>query len=150
MDKAASQHKWSAAHKDRVRSLLTADYMSSESSAEESDGGSILRVKKVVWLKKKYRDAFHAIDKAYYCSHKHSRDKLKRRVYDGDTTRSQPLHVPRFAIKSEFRTENSADDLNDSSLSISESASPGVSSDLLSDHESSPLDLNDISSNSEQ
>lgn len=130
--------------------------MSSESSAEESDhdqsgavgGRSFLRVKKVVWLKKKYRDAFHAIDKAYYCSHKQLRDKPKRRVYDSNSSQSQPLHAPRFAIKSEFRIENSTDDPNDSSLSISESASHVDSSDLSD--VASPVDLNDSSSNSEQ
>ena len=104
LDQAAQQQNWSSTHKDRVRLVLTADYMSSESSAEESDcdesgtivSGSFMRVKKIIWLKNKYRDSFHAIDKAYYSSHKRSRDKLKRRVQHGSSTRSQPLNAPRL------------------------------------------------------
>ena len=85
LDTAASEHKWSALHKQRVRKLLTTDYMSSESSDEDeadtdSIGRSVLKVKKLIWLKKKYRNAFHQIDTAYYYSHKKSKDKLKHRV----------------------------------------------------------------------
>lgn len=59
-------------HKERVQKLLSTEYMSSQSSAEESgaeDGtatGSFLRVKRIAWIKK-YRDAFHMIDKGILC-----------------------------------------------------------------------------------
>ena len=52
-----------------------------DSDQDESGTGSLLRVKKV---KKKYRDSFHPIDKAYYSSHKQSKDK------DGYSNRQQP------------------------------------------------------------
>ena len=156
LDQAAQQQNWSSTHKDRVRLVLTADYMSSESSAEESDcdesgtivSGSFMRVKKIIWLKKKYRDSFHAIDKAYYSSHKRSRDKLKRRIQHGSSTRSQPLNAPRFAIKSEFRIqggENSAEDLNDSSSVDLNNSSLSIAN---SESAFSPVDLNDFISES--
>lgn len=100
--------------------LLSVDYMSSESSDEEPiDTDStltrpVLKVKKLVWLKKKYRDAFHQIDSAYYQSHKRSRDKLKCRVQGNNSTRSQPPDPPKFAIKSEFQKETGQDLLNTS------------------------------------
>ena len=60
LDQAAGEQGWSATHKSRLCLLLTPDYMSSESSAEESDhdesgtvvSGSYLRVNKLLWLKK--------------------------------------------------------------------------------------------------
>ena len=84
--------------------------MSSESSDEDDiDAGSIsrsvLKIKKLVWLKKKYRNAFHQIDAAYYNSHKKSKDKLKQRVPGSDSIRQQPMDAPKFAIKSEFRRD---------------------------------------------
>lgn len=85
--------------------------MSSESSDEEIVSADttltkpVLKVKKLAWLKKKYRDAFHQIDSAYYQSHKRSRDKLKCRVPGSNSTRVQPPNPPKFAIKSEFRRE---------------------------------------------
>ena len=92
--------------------LLSVDYMSSESSDEETVSADstlttrpVLKVKKLVWLKKKYRDAFHQIDTAYYQSHKRSRDKLKCRVPGSNSTRLQPPNPPKFAIKSEFRRD---------------------------------------------
>ena len=111
LDTAASEHKWSAIHKQRVRKLLTTDYMSSESSDEddanaESIGRSVLKVKKLVWLKKKYRNAFHQIDTVYYNSNKKSKDKLKHCVPGPDSTRQLPVDAPTFAIKSEYRQSN--------------------------------------------
>lgn len=124
--------------------LLTADYMSSESSAEDSDQdqdgtvltGSFLRVKRVKWLKKKFRDSFHAIDKAYYSSHKQSKDKLKRRVYNGFSNRQQPLNAPKFAIRSEFRRDSEplSDEISNNSLS-----SPSHSHSAVSDDHESPV-----------
>ena len=97
-------------HKQRLQKLMQIEYMSSESSGEESDeenvGGikrSVIVVKKIVWLRKKYRDAFHQIDSAYYNKHKRSRDKLKKHVYRGESSRSQPDNDLKFAVKSEFR-----------------------------------------------
>ena len=78
LDEAARVHKWSSLHKQRVKTLLQCDYMSSESSADESGDeaikSSILRVKKIVRLKKKYRDAFHQIDITYYIMHIRSQE----------------------------------------------------------------------------
>lgn len=48
-------------------------------------------------------DAFHLIDSTYYNTHRRSRDKLKKRVNGGDSSRSQPQNAPKFAVKSEFR-----------------------------------------------
>ena len=81
--------------------------MSSESSAEddtdaESIGRSVLKVMKLIWLKKKYRNAFHQIDTAYYNSHKKSKDKLKHCVPGPDSVHQLPVDVPKFAIKSEY------------------------------------------------
>ena len=114
---------------------MSMDYMSSESSAEESEsteGGtitlkrSVLKVKRLPWLRKKFRDAFHMIDVEYYNSHKKSRDKLKQRVHGGNSARLPPQDAPKFAVKSEYRTEDlepqSTDEIN-SSFS-SESSSP--------------------------
>ena len=79
--------------------------MSSESSGDESyDEGDITRcaliVKKIPWLKKKYRDAFHQIDKAYYSTHKKSQDKLKPRIPGGNSKRKLHDDTPTFAMKS--------------------------------------------------
>ena len=90
LDSAAQTNGWSDMYKNRLQKLLSVDYMSSESSADESETEGVtvarlfLRVKRIPWLKKKYRDTFHAIDKAYYATHKRLRDKLKRRVQDGN------------------------------------------------------------------
>ena len=132
LDTAASEHKWSALHKQRVRKLLTTDYMSSESSDEddtdaESIGRSVLKVKKLIWLKKKYRNALHQIDTAYYNSHKKSKDKLKHRVPGPDSVRQLPVDAPKFAIKSEYRRDTQESDLNSS---ISDPTSPIQESDL--------------------
>ena len=105
--------------------LLTIDFMSSESSADESENEdesvrrSVLRVKKIAWLKKKYRDAFHQIDKSYYAAHKKSRDKLKRRIPGGNSQRQPHDDTPKSAIKAEFRGphQESGGDLTDSELS---------------------------------
>lgn len=109
--------------------------MSSESSEEENDedspttmGKAVLKVKKLVWLKKKYRDSLHQIDSVYYKGHKKSRDKLKARVPGGNSTRSMPEDAPKFAIKSEYRSDPSSPP--DSELNSS-----------LSEHESSPTEL---------
>lgn len=105
---------WSTLHKERVKKLLSnaMDYMSSESSDEEAVDAAdstltrpVLKVKKLVWLKKKYRDAFHQIDSAYYLTHKRSRDKLKCRVPGSNSTRLQPPKPLKFAIKTEFRRD---------------------------------------------
>ena len=85
--------------------------MSSESSAEEYDGDThvktpVLKVKKINWLKKKYRQAFRQIDSTYYNSHKKSRDKLKKRIPGGNSARPQPTDVPKFAVKSEYYKED--------------------------------------------
>ena len=60
----------------QMERLMKIEYMSSESSAEESDEEgvghgkrSVMTVKKLVWLKKKYRDAFDLIDSTYYNTH---------------------------------------------------------------------------------
>ena len=144
MDSAAQVNGWSDAYKERMQKLLSVDYMSSESSAEESEtegdtvARSFLRVKRIPWLKRKYRDAFHAIDKVYYATHRRSRDKLKRRVQSGNSTRPLPDDAPRFSLKMGFHscevgTEQGQEmDLNDSSLS-----------------ESSPVDINDSSQSQE-
>ena len=102
--------------------------MSSESSSEESDGDSnsirrpVMKVKKIVWLKRKYRDAFHQIDSTYYGSHKKSRDKLKKRVQGGSSSRPQPPNCPQYAVKPEFRNSENPDEgttpLNDSTASF--------------------------------
>lgn len=104
--------------------------MSSESSAEESLSEeddhlvlkrSVMKVKKIVWLKKKYRDGFHQIDTAYYGAHKKSRDKLKKRVQGRNSSRPQPSNCPRFAVKSEFR--NPDDGSPSVELNLNDSAS---------------------------
>ena len=72
-DDAAKLKNWSAQHRERMKMLLNSnstEYMSSEySSEEETDDAvgsrSILKVKKIVWLKKKYRDGLHHVDSAY-------------------------------------------------------------------------------------
>ena len=73
LNEASMKHGWSTSYKERINTLLTTDYMSSESSAEESGDDNInrssLRVKRLQWLKKKYRDDFHHIDAVYYNSH---------------------------------------------------------------------------------
>ena len=133
LDTAASEHTWSATHK-RVRKLLTTDYMSSESSDEEdteSGGRSVLKVKKLLWLKKKYRNAFHQIDTAYYNSHKKSKDKLKHRVSGTDSIRQPPEDAPRFAIKSEYHRDNQESDPgHNSSISDPTSQDPQLNSSL--------------------
>ena len=104
LDGAAQMNGWSDAYKEKMQKLLSVDYMSSESSAKESEteGGTVarsfLRVKRIPWLKKKYREAFHAIDKAYYSTHRRSRDKLKRRVQSGNSTCSLSDDTPRFSF----------------------------------------------------
>ena len=125
LDTTASEHKWSALHKQRVRKLLTTDYMSSESSDEddtnaESISRSVLKVKKLVWLKKKYRNAFHQIDTVYYNNNKKSKYKLKHRVSGPDSTRQLPMDAPMFAIKSEYRQSDPG--LNSSITSTQETA----------------------------
>lgn len=132
---------WSALHKQRISKLLTTEYMSSESSEEENDedcptsiGKAVLKVKKLVWLKKKYRDALHQIDSVYYKGHKKSRDKLKTRIPGSNSNRQMPEDAPRFAIKSEYRSEPSSPP--DSELN----SSPPPDSELnssLSEHETS-------------
>lgn len=110
LDETSRLHNWNAQHKDRIRRLLSVDYMSSESSGEESDDDPVtayrrpvLKVKKLVWLR---RNSFHQIDCAFYDSHKSSRDKLKRRVQGSNSVREQPPSVHQFAVKSEFRAED--------------------------------------------
>ena len=131
LDEAARVHKWSSLHKQRVKTLLQCDYMSSESSADESGDeaikSSILRVKKIVWLKKKYRDAFHQIDITYYNAHKKSRDK--QRVQGDNSTRLQPQGGPEFAVKKEYRNAE-AESLNDSITSVESSLSEAVTPEL--------------------
>ena len=108
-----------------IRMLLSSDYMSSESSGEESDNNvtgyrkPVLKVKKLVWLQRKYRDAFHQIDRVYYQSHKSSRDKLKQRVQGDNSTREQPPNPHKFAVKFEF----SAQDIDSLDISLSASFS---------------------------
>ena len=100
--------------------LLAIDYMSAESSADESeneDGSvmrSVLRMKKIMWLKNKYRDAFHQIDKSYYAAHNEFRDKLKHRIPGGNScSRCQPHDdTPKFAIKAEFRPTEEESEIN--------------------------------------
>lgn len=104
VDEAALENNWDGLHKDRVKKLLSLDFMSSESSGKESDDGSaiscsVLKVKRITWLKKKYRNSLHQIDTVYYKSHK-SRDKLKRRVPGGDSTRTVPNDAHKYAVKS--------------------------------------------------
>lgn len=108
--------------------------MSSESSDEESVTAEsttitrpVLKVKKLVWLKKKYRDALHQIDNVYYRTHKRSKDKLKCLVPGGPSTRVQPINPPKFAIKSEFRMET---DQTSSSLNSSMSSEVSTGTDL--------------------
>ena len=112
LEEAAQVHQWNAVHKQLLKKLMTIDYMSSESSVDESDEEngagvkrSVITVKKITWLKKKYRDAFHKIDSTYYNTHKRSRDKLKKRIQGVNSTRPQPegSRGPKFAVKSEFR-----------------------------------------------
>lgn len=127
-DDASQSQSWSILHKQRVKTLLSVDYMSSESSDEEIVSADstltrpVLKVKKLAWLKKKYRDAFHQIDIAYYQSHKRSRDKLKCRVPGSNNTRLQPPNPPKFAIKSEFRRETDQESNLNSSISSETSA----------------------------
>lgn len=108
---AAQKYKWGSTHKQRLQTLLQLEYMSSESSAEENDEDDtqvntpVLKVKKITWLKKKYRQAFRQIDSTYYNSHKKSRDKLKKRIPGGNSARPQPTDVPKFAVKSEYYKE---------------------------------------------
>ena len=122
--------------------------MSSESSGEESDNDvsgyrkPVLKVKKLVWLQRKYRDAFHQIDRVYYQSHKSSRDKLKQRVQGDNSTREQPPNPHKFAVKFKFRAQDI--DSLDTSLSASFSSELNMStsseSALNSSAEHSPLD----------
>ena len=134
LEKAALAQNWSARHKQRIQTLLTTDYMSSESSAEESDGDittvekSVLIIKKLPWLRRKYRDAFHQIDTNFYNSHKKSRDKLKQRIQGGNSARLHFHDAPAFAVKPEFRAQDldlgeELDQELDSSIS-SEAPSP--------------------------
>ena len=114
--------------------------MSSESSDEEdteSGGRSVLKVKKLLWLKKKYRNAFHQIDTAYYNSHKKSKDKLKHRISGPDSVRQLPEDAPRFVIKSEYHRDNQESDpgLN-SSISDPTSQDPQLNSSLSSANDS--------------
>ena len=98
--------------------------MSSESSDEDDSSAepisrSILKFKKLVWLKKKYRNAFHQIDAVYYNNNKKSKDKLKHRIPGPDSTRQLPVDAPTFAIKSEYRQSDPG--LNSSITSTQES-----------------------------
>lgn len=76
LDNACNKCNWNNRHKQRISKLLSTDYMSSESSGEESGDDiagytkPVLKVKKLVWLRTKYRDAFHQIDRVYYQSHR--------------------------------------------------------------------------------
>lgn len=126
LDDASRLCNWNAQHKERVRKLLSVDYMSSESSGEESGDDPatryrkpVLRVKKLIWLRSKYRKALHQIDQTFYDSHKSSRDKLKRRIRGDNSARDQPPSVHQFAVRSELRVEDSHDSSLNSSISAS-------------------------------
>lgn len=78
-----------------------------------------------MWLKNKYRDYI----KLTVCTTratKKSRDKLKECIPGSNSTRSMPEDAPKFAIKSEYRSDPpSPPDLElNSSLSEHESSSP--------------------------
>lgn len=128
LDNACNKCNWNNRHKQRISKLLSTDYMSSESSGEESGDDiagytkPVLKVKKLVWLRTKYRDAFHQIDRVYYQSHKGSRDKLKQRVQGGDSTCGQPSFPHQFAVKSEFRAQEQDSLDHDTSLNSSVSS----------------------------
>ena len=90
--------------------------MSSETSADESDTDSetnSYKVRDIPWLRKRYKQAFHALDR-FYTNNKmsnrskkmtHSRVRSKH-----PSERCMPGTVPTWAVREAYRSdENSAD-----------------------------------------
>ena len=92
----------------RIKSLLELEYMSSESSANETDSEqSSLKVRRLPFLKKKYSRVFHQIDTiALGQASKRGMHQRKKRVASKRLSkRPVPPSIPKWAV---------AEDLNSS------------------------------------
>ena len=78
-----TRRQWTKTHKERVCELLKdTSYMSSETSAEESDAEDYaIKTRTLPWLRKKYRKAFHTLDSQFTSKmSKRSKSMKKPRV----------------------------------------------------------------------
>ena len=98
--------------------------MSSETSADESDAdedtSNCYKVRDIPWLRKRYRKAFHALDR-YYTNNKmscRSKKMTRLRVRSKHLSeRSMPETVPEWAVDGAYRNDENSDLLNISSVS---------------------------------
>ena len=124
LEEAATGLHWSATLTNRVKSLMQEDYMSSETSAEESDTETYaFKVKKLKWLKRRYRRAFHELDEFHQSKQsKRSRSMTRPRMASKHVSqRPVPASIPSWA-KSEQAVSDHDSALDTSLSSLSSSA----------------------------
>lgn len=118
---ASQSFKWPRDKETKVKQLLSEEYMSSETSAEESETDeNSYKVRDIPWLRKRYRKAFHALDKYYSNNKMSSRSKKMTRLRvksNNVSERSMPETVPEWAVDVAYRNDENSDLLNSSSIS---------------------------------
>ena len=127
LSEAARSLKWTTVKLSKVKEVLAEEYMSSETSADESDceQSNSYKVREIPWLRKRYKRAFHALDK-FYTKNKlsvRSRKMTRLRVRSKHLSeRSMPLTVPVWAVSDAFRNDADSEPslLNTSSSSVSD------------------------------
>lgn len=124
---AAQSLKWTSLKVSKVNEVLTEEYMSSETSADESDcQANSYKVRDIPWLRKRYKRAFHALDKFYTENRAsvRSRKMTRLRVRSKNLSeRSMPSTVPLWAVADAYRNDDQSDPsrLNTSTSSVSDS-----------------------------
>ena len=116
ISEASQALKWSTQKLERVNNLLHEDYMSSETSADESENEennrNCYKVRHIPWLKKRYRLAFYTLDN-FYTKHKmsnRSRKMTHPRVTSKYTSeRIMPETAPSWAVKEAYRDDDTLD-----------------------------------------
>ena len=102
--------KWSSQRKQRVTEILDQglEYISSEESGDESvDESVVLYTRPLPWLKSKYRNSLHLLDKIHFNSlSRKSKGMVRQRKIGEPSQRSLPAKPLDFCIVNDENIEN--------------------------------------------